>query len=108
MANALSLHVTIDHAAIRAWAERRGARPSMPVGEGRPWPLLFDLGRPDTGVREIAWERFFDEFERANLAFIYRDTGPNGALDDLHEFISRSAVPELTVSAQSTIVERIV
>jgi len=54
-----------------------------------------------------AWERFFDEFERANLAFIYRDTGPNGALDDLHEFISRSAVPELTVSAQSTILERI-
>jgi hypothetical protein len=98
MANALSLHVTIDHAVIRAWAERRGARPSMPVGEGRPWPLLFDLGPPDTGVREIGWERFFDEFERANLAF---------ALDDLHEFISRSAVPELTVSAQSTILERI-
>jgi hypothetical protein len=43
MANALSLHVTIDHAVIRTWAERRGARPSMPVEEGRPWPLLFDL-----------------------------------------------------------------
>jgi hypothetical protein len=55
---------------------------------------------------EIRWDKFFEEFERANLAFVYRDAGPNGELDDLHEFVNRAAVPELTVSGKSTIVER--
>jgi hypothetical protein len=108
MANIIPLHVTIDHDVIRSWAERRAARPAMPLGDDRPWPLKFDFGPPDAGVREIDWERLFAEFERANLAFVYRDAAPNGQLDDLHEFINRAAVPELTLAAKSTIIERVI
>jgi hypothetical protein len=58
------------------------------------------------GLVEILWDKFFEEFERADLAFVYRDTGPNGELDDFHEFINRAAVPELTASGRLTIVEQ--
>ena len=47
----------------------------------------------------------FAEFERANLAFVFRDTKPDGDLDDTHEFVTRGAVPELIRSRRTTIVE---
>ena len=50
---------------------------------------------------------FFAEFERANLAFVYRDASPNGHLDDLDEFVRRAVVPELTISGRSTIAQEV-
>jgi hypothetical protein len=105
VANALVLYVTIDHQVIRAWAQRRNARPSTIEGDEHPWPLLFSFGSPGNGVQEIGWDRFFSEFERADLAFIYRDAGPKGEVDDFHEFVKRAAVAKLAASGKSTIVE---
>ncbi len=98
------LQITIDHDTITAWARRRGAVPATFQGKERPWPLKFSFG-PTAGSIEISWDEFFAEFERANLAFVYRDTGPDGEVDDLHEFVNRAAVPELTSSNKSTIIE---
>ena len=106
MANALALYVTIDHQVILAWAERRGARPSTFEGDEHPWPLLFSFGDASTGVREISWDRFFAEFERADLAFLYRDAGPDGEVDDFHEFVKCAAVAKLIASGKTTIVEQ--
>ena len=100
--------ITIDHAMIRAWAERRGARPSTDEGDERPWPLVFDSGSPDAGLREISWDEFFAEFERADLAFVCRAEGEAGEPDDFHEFVVRSTVPELLVGGRTTVVGRVV
>ena len=107
MANAVLLRVTIDHNVISSWAQRRGACPSTVEGDERPWPLFFNFGPPGSGLREISWDRFFAEFERADLAFVYRDEGPNGQLDDLHAFVKRAAVMELAISGRSTITEQV-
>jgi hypothetical protein len=69
---------------------------------------VFAIGAPKAGVIEIGWEEFLAEFGRANLAFVYRDAAPDGDLDDFHQFVIRSAVPELTLSNRTTIVERVV
>jgi hypothetical protein len=106
VANAVALYVTIDHQVIVAWAERRGARPSTFEGDEHPWPLLFTFGEAGVGVREISWDGFFAEFERADLAFIYRDAGPDGELDDFHEFVKRAAVVKLLASGKSTVVDQ--
>jgi hypothetical protein len=45
------------------------------------------------GLIEIGWDKFFEEFERANLAFTYLDAVPNGQLDDWHEFVKRATCP---------------
>jgi hypothetical protein len=100
------LHVTIDHQVILSWAQRRGARPSTFDGDEHPWPLFFILD-PAAGLTEISWDRFFAEFERAQLAFVYREDGQDSERDDLHEFVQRAAVPALTVSGKTTIVEAI-
>jgi hypothetical protein len=92
------VRVTIDYNVIMAWAQRRNGRPSTTIGDERPWPLFLQFGAPGAGVEEISWDRFFAEFEQADLAFVFRDAAGNGKLDDYHVFISRSAVPELTIS----------
>jgi hypothetical protein len=102
---AVVLCVTIDHQVICSWAQRRGARPSTFEDDEHPWPLLFSFGSAGTGVQEISWERFFAEFEQADLAFIYRDIGRNGEVDDFHEFVKRAAMTKLVASGRSTIVE---
>ena len=99
------LCVTVDHGLIKKWAERRHARPSQPEGDERPWPLAFDRDAPDAGLTEIAWDKFFAEFERANLAFVFREMGPDGEPDDTYEFVTRGAVPELVLSQRTTIIE---
>jgi hypothetical protein len=101
------LHITIDHQVVFAWAQRRGARPSTIEGDERPWPLFFNFNIADGELKEISWDRFFEEFERANLAFVYRDATPNGELDDWHEFVKRAAVPELIISGRRTITEQV-
>jgi hypothetical protein len=100
--------ISIDHDLIRTWAERRGARPSTDEGDERPWPLLFDIGAPGAGVREISWDEFFAEFERADLAFVCRADGEIGERDDFHQFVMRFTVPDLVVGGKSTIVGRMV
>jgi hypothetical protein len=99
------LQITIDHDVITTWAQRRRAVPATFQGKDRPWPLKFSFGST-SGLVEISWDDFFAEFERADLAFVYRDTGPAGEVDDFHEFVNRAAVPELTSSNKSTIIEQ--
>lgn len=107
MANTILLYVTIDHARIVEWARQRGARPATFDGDDHPWPLLFQFGPPAPGVIGTGWDRFFDEFERADLAFVYRDAAPDGQLIIDYEFIKRIAVPDLIFSGRSTVIEKV-
>ena len=92
------------------------AIPDRPLRHGKDqrsgasghWPLFFNFGSAGSGLEDISWDRFFAEFERAALAFVYRDTGPNGELDDLHEFVRRAAVAELAISGNSTITGQVI
>jgi len=101
------VHITIDHEVIRQWAARTGARPATVEGDERAWPLYLDTGPPGTGVVEIGWDRFFGEFERAELAFIYAEDAPGGLPEDFYELMRRASVPELAISGKSTVIERV-
>ena len=108
IANGVPLHITIDHQVIFAWAQQRGACPSILEGDERPWPLFFNFSSADADLKEISWDKFFEGFERAALAFVYQDATPNGELDDWHEFVKRAAVPELVISGKRTITEKVI
>jgi hypothetical protein len=71
-----------------------------------PLAAILRFRSPSSGLEEISWDRFFAEFERADLAFVYRDTGPNVEQDDLREFVRRAAVIQLVMSGLSTITEQ--
>jgi hypothetical protein len=77
---------TTDHGFIRAWAEAREGRPGVLAGGGGRL-LRFDFGTPEADLAEIAWDEFFDIFEREQLALEYRDTP--GHLGRMYQFVAR-------------------
>lgn len=81
---------TTDHGFIRAWAEAREGKPGRLEGRlstnGSPL-LRFDFGTPEPGLTEIAWDEFFDVFERDQLALEYRDSP--GHLGRLYKLVPR-------------------
>ncbi|HLH95637.1 MAG TPA: hypothetical protein VKW08_11040 [Xanthobacteraceae bacterium] len=99
--------VTIDHLTIVSWAFDRGASPSTIEGDDHPWPLLFDFRPPSPGMVTIGWQRFFEQFEGDDLAFIFPYAAPDSACDMSYQFVKRAALPHLTFSGKSTILERI-
>jgi hypothetical protein len=67
---------TTDHDTIRAWAEKRDARPSRVKGTGDDDDaglLRLDFGKPEESLEAISWEDFFATFEESKLALIYDD-----------------------------------
>lgn len=73
---------TTDHDEIRAWVEAHGGRPTHVEDTGGRKDLgilRFDFGEPDPKLEEISWEDFFEKFDEAGLALLYR---PDGGPDD--------------------------
>jgi hypothetical protein len=69
---------TTDHAEIRRWADRHGARPAHVKGTGGAGDpgiirLDFDEAEPDAGLENITWEEWFDKFEENGLALLHSD-----------------------------------
>jgi hemerythrin superfamily protein len=69
---------TIGHDTIRHWVQRRGGKPAHIESTRRgadPGILRIDvpgLGGPHA-LRELAWDEFFEWFDRNNLALLYHD-----------------------------------
>jgi hypothetical protein len=102
----MSNSALLNHATIVSWVQRRGELPPTFEGDEHPSPLFFGFGPIAPGRVEIGWDRFFEQFERADLAFAYRDVAPNDELDGSHEFVKRATLPELTIAGRKTVVER--
>jgi hypothetical protein len=74
---------TTDHATIRRWVEQYHGRPMQKKGtsggedENEPGDLKISFAPTSEtpSLESIAWERFFDKFDRANLAFAYPPDG---------------------------------
>lgn len=83
---------TTDHAAIRAWAEKRGGRPATVEGAGDkddPGLLRLDFGPKEAKLEEIAWERFFEAFEENRLAFLHQEETKDGSESRFFKFVRR-------------------
>jgi hypothetical protein len=60
---------TIDHLAIRRWAEERGGRPALaPLSDGDSLEIDFSTYKGEPGSRAISWDEFFSRFEAEALA----------------------------------------
>lgn len=83
--------VTTDHEEIRRWVEAKGACPARVKGTGRGSdPGILRIDFPGfSGVEtleRIAWDRWFDAFDRNKLALVYQ---PNTRFSKL---VSRETV----------------
>jgi hypothetical protein len=64
---------TTDHDEIRRWVESRGGHPAIVQGTGGV--LRIDFGEPEERLEQVDWDRFFDIFDRSNVAFLYDPQG---------------------------------
>ena len=87
--------VTTDHDVIRQWVELRGGRPATVTRTKQgdePGMLRIDLPdfRGEEAMEWIAWETFFEQFEAAQLAFLYLEQTDDGRYSRFCKLISRN------------------
>jgi hypothetical protein len=66
----------IDHKEIRRWAEKNNGRPACVEGTGKgddPGMLRIDFDEADEGLREISWDKWFEWFDKNDLALLRSD-----------------------------------
>jgi hypothetical protein len=88
--------MTTDHRVIQGWIEERGGTPAK-VGRGRAAQeeqgvlrILFP-GQPRLSEMEpMEWDKFFERFDQAHLAFMYQDRTISGEKSRFFKFVSRN------------------
>jgi hypothetical protein len=80
---------TTDPQEIRKWTEQRHGFPARVKDSGKGGILRIDFGEPEEGLEKIDWERFFDIFEKNQLAFLYQDKTKDGKTSRFNKFVER-------------------
>src|SRR5258708_38507439 len=77
--------ITTDHDEIRQWAEARGGRPAAVRATHRkddPGIIRIEFPKApnakDEALEEITWEEFFEKFDEAGLALLYKEETASG------------------------------
>jgi len=85
--------MTTDHVAIRRWVEARHGLPAQRRAArdyGAALQIVFPEREAPSSVMPIDWTRFFEEFERDELAFVHEaDLG--GEASYYNRFVKREA-----------------
>jgi hypothetical protein len=92
-ANKHDAQVTTDHDTIRKWAEKRGGAPASVEGTAKgdePGVLRIDFEPKESRLEPIAWDEFFDKFDKEELAFLYQEKTADGSVSRFHKFVNRS------------------
>ena len=76
---------TVDHDAIKRWAEKHGGRPAKVETGGRGGILRLDFGEKEPNLSEISWDEFFQIFDDNDLALLL----PQDAESRFNKFVSR-------------------
>src|SRR5690349_4686839 len=72
-------YTTTNHDVIRAWAEKRGARPAMVKRTESGDSGLLRLEFPDApsgssdALDEVGWDEFLNVFDERKIAFVYQE-----------------------------------
>lgn len=83
--------MTTDHVAIRRWVEARHGVPAQRRAArdyGAALQIIFPEREAPSSVMPMDWTRFFEEFERDELAFVHEaDLG--GEASYFNRFVKR-------------------
>jgi hypothetical protein len=85
--------VTTDHDTIRKWAEKRGGAPASVEGTAKGTSracCASTSSQRSSRLEPIAWDEFFDKFDKEELAFLYQEKTADGSLSRFHKFVNRS------------------
>jgi hypothetical protein len=86
-----SAKTTTNHDEIRSFIESRGGRPAVVRGTSDTSGqavLKIDL-MGDEGLEHLAWDEFFQLFDKNNLALRYKEQSVEGKAANMFEFVQR-------------------
>jgi hypothetical protein len=52
--------------------------------------LRIDFEPKESRLEPIAWDEFFDKFDKEELAFLYQEKTADGSVSRFHKFVNRS------------------
>jgi hypothetical protein len=90
--------VITDHEEIRTWVEERGGAPAAVTrtrggrGRGEGTGILridFPGFSGEGSLEPISWDEFFEEFDRAKLAFLCQDSTAGGEPSNFNKLVKR-------------------
>jgi hypothetical protein len=89
----MSAKATINHDVIRNWVEKHGGHPAHVKSTGdQKDPGILRVDFPgfsgQQSLEKISWERFFEWFDKDNLAFLYQDE------NRFNKLVSRDSVKD--------------
>ncbi len=90
-------HTTVQHEAIKAWAEERGGTPARIKGSGEKHKrhfkhdgiLCIDFGEPEESLEPISWQEFFKIFDEHKLAFLFQEETAEGKVSRFFKFVRK-------------------
>jgi hypothetical protein len=90
---------TTDHDTIRRWTEERDGTPAHVTGVGSQDDsgiirIDFPGYSGDGSLEEISWEEWFDKFDHADLALLYREHEEDGEPSNFNKLVDRETVEE--------------
>lgn len=86
---------TTDHDTIKQWVEVRKGRPCVVTKNNRETELLR-IDFPDyeeENLRPITWKKWFEIFERNNLALVYQEKTKEGKTSSFNKIVDRETAP---------------
>jgi len=86
---------TRDHTTIRQWAEDRGGKPATvretaDGGEAGVLRIDFPGYSGEETLEAIAWDEFFEKFDKEDLEFLYQEQTEDGSTSRFCKFIRQS------------------
>jgi hypothetical protein len=89
-----SSKVTTDHDEIRKWVEARKGQPAAVkrTEKGNDLGVLridFPGYSGAETLEHVEWERWFDEFDQKELAFLYQDKTADGHVSRFNKLVAR-------------------
>jgi hypothetical protein len=97
--------VITDHEEIRTWVEERGGAPAAVTrtrggrGRGEGTGILridFPGFSGEGSLEPISWDEFFEEFDRAKLAFLCQDSTAGGEPSNFNKLVKRNTAERKT------------
>ncbi|MEX0648089.1 MAG: hypothetical protein WEA56_10830 [Balneolaceae bacterium] len=82
---------TTDHNTIRKWAEERDGKPAVVTNDDDETGLLrinFP-GFAEENLKDIDWERWFEIFDKNNLALVYQEETKDGEKSNFNKIVDR-------------------
>lgn len=82
---------TTDHDTIKKWAESRNGNPGVITREGEETEILrIDFpGYAEENIEGIEWSKWFDIFDKNELAFIYQEETKEGQRSNFNKIVTR-------------------